>query len=89
MAILGRSMAQMTGEEGMTRRRWIKAHPDQARDLARQCRQANDRLGRHLYDLPKSDISLPAMAAWIQRRIWYWTYCSVGLSHAGWYDVAM
>jgi len=67
--ILARHMAQAAGQEGLTRPRWIKAHPEEARAYGRELAEANDRFGRHLYDLPTEDIGLPAMARWIQERI--------------------
>lgn len=67
--ILARHMAQAAGEQGLTSPRWIKAHADEAREHAQRLCDANDRLGRHLYDLPVADIGLPAMARWVQERI--------------------
>jgi len=67
--ILARNMAQMQGQQGMTSRRWIKAHPEEARRIARECEAANERLARSLYDLPESDITLPAMASWMEARV--------------------
>ena len=67
--ILARNMAQLHNQQGMTSRRWIKAHPDEARRIAKECEAANQRLARSLYDLPESDITLPAMAAWMEARV--------------------
>lgn len=67
--ILARCMAQETGQAGLTSRRWVKAHPEEARLAAGLCREQNDKLGRHLFDLPVSDITFPGMGTWLHSRI--------------------
>lgn len=63
--ILARAMAHAAGEQSRASRRWIKAHAEHAWRLC----GANDRLGRHLYDLPIADIGPPATARRIHERI--------------------
>lgn len=67
--ILSRGLAQLSGQPGMTSRRWKKANPERAREIVADHKATMDTLGRRLFDLPRSDITLHNMTRWIASRI--------------------